>query len=69
MEIKEQGVEIKEQGVEIKEPRIEVRELRIGNSVLFGEEIVKIAGISPTGLLDGKQYVTITGQASRIGIG
>ena len=52
-------MEIKEQGMEIKEPRIEVRELRIGNSVLFGEEIVKIAGISPTGLLDGKQYVTI----------
>ena len=52
-------MEIKEQGVEIKEPRIEVRELRIGNKVLFGEDIVEIAGISPTGLLDGKQYVTI----------
>lgn len=45
--------------MEIKEPRIEVRELRIGNSVFFGEEIVEIAGISPTGLLNGKQYVTI----------
>jgi hypothetical protein len=48
---------------------IDVKELRIGNKVLFGAEAVEIAGISPIGLLDGKQYVTITGQASRIGIG
>ena len=45
--------------METKEPRIEVRELRIGNNVFFGEEIVEIAGISPVGLLNGKQYVTI----------
>ena len=43
----------------MKEQVMETRELRIGNSVLFGEEIVEIAGISPTGLLDRKQYVTI----------
>ena len=38
---------------------IDVKELRIGNKVLFGAEAVEIAGISPIGLLDGKQYVTI----------
>ena len=45
--------------MEMKEQVMEIRELRIGNKVLFGEDIVEIAGISPTGLLDGKQYVTI----------
>ena len=43
----------------MKEQGVEIKELRIGNSVLFGEEIVEIAGISPVGLLNGKQYVTI----------
>ena len=43
----------------MKEQGGEIKELRIGNSVFFGEEIVEIAGISPVGLLDGKQYVTI----------
>lgn len=43
----------------MKEQGVEIKELRIGNSVFFGEEIVEIAGISPVGLLNGKQYVTI----------
>ena len=38
---------------------INIKELRIGNKVLFGAEVVEMAGISPAGIYSGTQYVTI----------